>query len=152
MNREQFIDVLFDLEIQELILRQDHNTFNGAVERVLYIDAINKGSRVTPSRRLAIITYLQKSDQCVEGHQVKAVSREMEPDMINVEMNEMKKQVKNQVDKIKEDPYNENRHYGQKLSTVIENSPGAQSKESAATIAPRWVTTHGNTMNQNITI
>ena len=41
MNREQFNDGLFDLEIEELLLREDPNTFNDAVDKALNIDAIS---------------------------------------------------------------------------------------------------------------
>ena len=101
MNREQFIDGLFDLEIQELLLREDPNTFNDAVDRALNIDAISRGSRMRQRRRLATTRYLQQSDQFVERHHVQAVSGQMEPDMMKVEMDEMNKQVKNQADMIK---------------------------------------------------
>ena len=50
MNQEQFIDGLFDLEIQELILREDPNTFNDAINRSLNIDAISRGSRLRQRR------------------------------------------------------------------------------------------------------
>ena len=100
MNREQFIDGLFDLEIQELLLREDPNTFNDAVDRALNIGAISRGSRLRQRRRLATTRYLQQSDQFADRHHVQAVSGQMEPDMMKVEM-DMKKQVKNQVDMIK---------------------------------------------------
>ena len=50
MNQEQFIDGLFDLEIQELILREDPKTFNDAINRSLNIDAISRGSRLRQRR------------------------------------------------------------------------------------------------------
>ena len=95
MDREQFNDGLFELEIQELRFRGDPNTFNDAI-----IDAISPGSRLRQRRPLANTKYLQQSDQRVERH-VQAVSGQMEPDMMKVELDEMKKQVKNQVDMIK---------------------------------------------------
>ena len=101
MNREQFIDGLSDLEVQELLLREDPNTFNDAVDRALNIDAISRGSRMRQRRRLATTRFLQQSDQFVERHHVQAVSGQMEPDMMKVEMDEMKEQVKNQADMIK---------------------------------------------------
>ena len=101
-NREQFIDELLDLEIQELPLREDPNTFSDAVDRALNINAFSRGSRLRQRRRLATTRYLQQSDQCVERHHVHAVSRQLEPDMMKVEMDEMRKQVENRANMTKE--------------------------------------------------
>ena len=91
INREQFNNGLFDLEIEELLLREDPNTFNDAVDKALNIDAISRGSRTRQRRRLATTRYLQHSDQCVDIHHVQSVSGQLEADMITAEMNEMKK-------------------------------------------------------------
>ena len=90
MNREQFIDGLFDLEIQELLLREDPNTFNDAVDRALNTNAISRGSRLRQRRRLTTTRYLQQPDQFVERHHVQAVSGQIEPHLMKVEMDEMK--------------------------------------------------------------
>ena len=94
MNRKQFIDGLFDLEIQELLLREDPSTFSYAVDWALNIDAISRGSRLRQRRWLATFSSLQKSYQCVERHHVQGASGQLEPDM-KAEMDERKKQVKN---------------------------------------------------------
>ena len=101
MNREEFIDGLFDQKIQELLHREDPNTFNDAVDRAFNINAIRRGSRLSQRKRLATTRYLRQSDQLVERHHVPAVSGQMEPEMMKAEMEEMKKQVKNQADMIK---------------------------------------------------
>ena len=59
MIQKLFIDGLFDLEIQELLLREDTNKFNDTVDRALNIDLISRGSRLRQCRWLATTRYLQ---------------------------------------------------------------------------------------------
>ena len=104
MNREQFIDVLFDLVVQDLLLQEDPLTFNDAVDRALNIDPISRGSRLRQRGLLATTRYHQKSDpdQCVERYHVQDVIGQLEPDIMKAEKDDMKKQVKHQADMIKE--------------------------------------------------
>ena len=46
MNREQFIDGLYDAEIQELLLREDPQNFSAAINRALSLDAVALNSRM----------------------------------------------------------------------------------------------------------
>ena len=55
MNREQFIDGLFDPDIYELLLREDPQTFDEAVNRALSLEAIKKGSRFRQRKRISAI-------------------------------------------------------------------------------------------------
>ena len=52
MNREQFIEGLWDAGIQELLQREDPQTFADAVNRALSLDAINRTAR-NRHRRIA---------------------------------------------------------------------------------------------------
>ena len=45
MNREQFIDGLFDSDVYELRLREDPQAFDETVNRSLILEAITKVSR-----------------------------------------------------------------------------------------------------------
>ena len=60
MNREQFIDGLYDPEIQELLLREDPETFNDAITRAQNLDAINRTSRTRHRRRIANVRSMQE--------------------------------------------------------------------------------------------
>ena len=53
MNRKQFIDGLYDAEIQELLLREDPQNFSAAINRILSLDAVARNTRMTQRRRLA---------------------------------------------------------------------------------------------------
>ena len=55
MNREQFIDGLFDSDIYEMILREVPQTFDEAVNRALSLEAITKGSRFRQRKRISAI-------------------------------------------------------------------------------------------------
>ena len=55
MNREQFIDGLFDSDIYELLLRKDPQTFDEAVNRALCLEAITKGSRFRQRKIISAI-------------------------------------------------------------------------------------------------
>ena len=55
MNREQFIDGLFDSDIYELLLREDPQTFDEAVNRALSLEAITKSSRFRQRKRTSAI-------------------------------------------------------------------------------------------------
>ena len=52
MNREQFIEGLLDAEIQELLQREDPQTFTDAVNRALNLDAINRNVRNRQRRKV----------------------------------------------------------------------------------------------------
>ena len=52
MNREQFIDGLYDAEIQELLLREGPQNFSAAVNMALSLDAVVRNSRMRQRRRL----------------------------------------------------------------------------------------------------
>ena len=51
MNREQFTDGLCDLELQELLLREDLENFNQAVARAQALDMARKSVRMKSRRR-----------------------------------------------------------------------------------------------------
>ena len=53
MNREQFIDGLYDVEIREFLLREDPQNFSAAINRALSLDAVARNSRMRQRRRLA---------------------------------------------------------------------------------------------------
>ena len=53
MNWEQFIDGLYDAEIQEVLLREDPQNFSAAINRALSLDAVARISRMRQRRRLA---------------------------------------------------------------------------------------------------
>ena len=55
MNREQFIDGLFDSDIYELLLREDPQTIDEAVNRALSLEAITKCSQFRRWRRILAI-------------------------------------------------------------------------------------------------
>ena len=55
MNREQFIDGLFDSFVYELLLREYPQTFDEAVNRALSLEAITKGSRYGQRKRISPI-------------------------------------------------------------------------------------------------
>ena len=54
MNREQFIDGLWDAEVQELLQREDPQTFADAVNRALSLDAINRTARNRQRRKAGV--------------------------------------------------------------------------------------------------
>ena len=53
MNRKQFIDGLYDAEIQKLLPREYHQNFSAAINRALRLDAVARNSHMRQSRRLA---------------------------------------------------------------------------------------------------
>ena len=53
INREQFIDGLYDAEIQEPLLREDPQNLSAAINRALSLDAVARNSRMRQRRRLA---------------------------------------------------------------------------------------------------
>ena len=52
-NRQQFIDGLYDAEIQELLLREDPQNFSAAINRALSLDAVARNSRMRQRRKSA---------------------------------------------------------------------------------------------------
>ena len=52
MNREQFIDGLFDVELQDQLLREDLGNLAQAVARAQALDLVNKPSRARTRKRL----------------------------------------------------------------------------------------------------
>ena len=52
MNREQFIDGLFDVELQDHLLREDLGNLAQAVARAQALDLVNKSSRARNRKRL----------------------------------------------------------------------------------------------------
>ena len=52
MNREQFIDGLFDFELQDQLLREDLGNLAQAVPRTEALDLVNKSSRARNRKRL----------------------------------------------------------------------------------------------------
>ena len=52
MNREQFIDELFDVELQDQLLRQDLKSLAQAVARAQALEPVNKTSRARNRKRL----------------------------------------------------------------------------------------------------
>ena len=52
MNREQFIDELFDVELQDQLLRQDLESLAQAVARAQALEQVNKTSRARNRKRL----------------------------------------------------------------------------------------------------
>ena len=52
MNREQFIDGLFDVELQDQLLREDLGNLAQAVARAQALDLVNKSSRARNRKRL----------------------------------------------------------------------------------------------------
>ena len=52
MNREQFIDGLFDIDLQDLLLREDLGSLAQAVARAQALDLVNKTSRARNRRKM----------------------------------------------------------------------------------------------------
>ena len=52
MNREQFIDGLFDVDLQDLLLREDLGSLAQAVARAQALDLVNKTSRARNRRKM----------------------------------------------------------------------------------------------------
>ena len=52
MNREQFIDGLFDVELQDHLLREDLGNLAQAIARAQALDLVNKSSRARNRKRL----------------------------------------------------------------------------------------------------
>ena len=52
MNREQFIDGLYDVELQDLILPEELGSLAQAVARAQALDLVNKSSRARNRKKL----------------------------------------------------------------------------------------------------
>ena len=59
MNREQFIDGLFDVELQDQLLREDLGNLAQAVARAQAMDLVNKSSRARERKRLHLACVAQ---------------------------------------------------------------------------------------------
>ena len=68
MNREQFIDGLYDAEIQELLLREDPQNFSAAINRALSLDAVARNSRMRQRRRLASLRSVVENPVEIQGN------------------------------------------------------------------------------------
>ena len=68
MNREQFIDGLYDAEIQELLLREDPQNFSAAINRALSLDAVARNSRKRQRRRLASLRSVVENPVEIQGN------------------------------------------------------------------------------------
>ena len=69
MNREQFIEGLLDAEIQELLQREDPQTFTDAVNRALTLDAINRSARNRQRRKVgAAFASFDSNMSCSQSH------------------------------------------------------------------------------------
>ena len=62
-NREQFIDGSFDSDIYELLLREDPQTFDEAVNRAMSLEAITKGSRYRQRKRISAKRTMAEADR-----------------------------------------------------------------------------------------
>ena len=51
MNREQFIDGIFDADLQELLLREDFDSFGQAVARAQALEMASRTARLRNRRR-----------------------------------------------------------------------------------------------------
>ena len=52
MNREQFVDGLFDVDLQDLLLREELGSLAQAVARAQALELVNKSSRARNRRKL----------------------------------------------------------------------------------------------------
>ena len=68
MNREQFIDGLYDAELQELLLREDPQNFSAAINRALSLDAVARNSRMRQGRRLASLRSVVENPVEIQGN------------------------------------------------------------------------------------
>ena len=66
-NREQFLEGLFDADVQEQLYREDPATFADAVNRAQALEALNKGARLRQRRRISSVRFAQESNNEAAG-------------------------------------------------------------------------------------
>ena len=66
MNHEQFIDGIYDAELQELLLRQEFEGFTQVVARAQFLELVNKTARARSRRRPNYVQELQSVPDLTE--------------------------------------------------------------------------------------